>query len=102
MRFRTVGSTGLRVSVIGVGTWQFGGEWGRQFLQPEVDAILDQAEQSGINFIDTAECYGDHLSEGLIGDYLKRRDRSRWIIATKFGHHFKGFLSREDKFSAAA
>jgi myo-inositol catabolism protein IolS len=99
MRYRTLGSTGLKVSVIGVGTWQFGGEWGRQFSQKDVDAILDQAAESGINLIDTAECYGDHLSERLIGDYLKRHDRSRWIVATKFGHHFNGFMNRDDQFS---
>ncbi len=101
MRYRTLGSTGLRLSVIGVGTWQFGGEWGRQFSQAEVDAILDEAGQSGINLIDTAECYGDHLSESLIGDYLKRHDRSRWIVATKFGHRFNAFMNRDDKFFAA-
>jgi aryl-alcohol dehydrogenase-like predicted oxidoreductase len=100
MYYRVLGSTGLKVSVIGVGTWQFGGEWGRNYSQADVDAILDAAEACGINLIDTAECYGDHLSESLIGDYLSRRDRSRWIIATKFGHHFKGFLDRDDLFSA--
>jgi aryl-alcohol dehydrogenase-like predicted oxidoreductase len=101
MRYRTLGSTGLRVSVIGIGTWQFGGEWGRQYSQPEVDAILDQGRESGINLIDTAECYGDHLSESRIGDYLSRHDRSHWIVATKFGHRFNGFMSRDDRFSAA-
>src|SRR5512140_673189 len=94
MRYRILGSTGLRVSVIGVGTWQFGGEWGRNFSQADVDAILDQAAELGINLIDTAECYGDHLSERLIGDYLSRRDRSRWIIATKFGHQYHHFMDR--------
>ena len=101
MRYRVLGSTGLRVSVIGVGTWQFGGEWGRSFSQADVDAILDQAAELGINLIDTAECYGEHLSERLVGDYLGRRDRSRWVIATKFGHHFNKFLDRTDDFSAA-
>lgn len=101
MRYRILGSTGLRVSVIGVGTWQFGGEWGRAFSQAEVDAILDKAAELGINLIDTAECYGDHLSESLIGDYLSRHDRSRWIVATKFGHHFNRFLDRSQDFSAA-
>ena len=101
MRYRILGSTGLRVSVIGLGTWQFGGEWGRAFSQAEVDAILDKAAELGINLIDTAECYGDHLSESLIGDYLSRHDRSRWIVATKFGHHFNRFLDRTDDFSAA-
>lgn len=96
-----LGKTGLRVSVIGVGTWQFGGEWGHDFSQAEADAILDAAAEGGINFIDTAECYGDHLSERLIGDYLSRRDRSRWLVATKFGHHFNRFMNRDDDFSVA-
>src|SRR5207237_3037562 len=96
---RILGSTGLRVSVIGVGTWQFGGEWGHSFTQDEVDAILDAAGEAGINLIDTAECYGDHLSEKLIGDYLSRRDRSKWIVATKFGHRFHSFMNRTDDYS---
>jgi aryl-alcohol dehydrogenase-like predicted oxidoreductase len=101
MRYRGLGKTGLRVSVIGLGTWQFGGEWGCEFSQGEVDAILDTAAERGINLIDTAECYGDHLSERLIGDYLSRRDRSRWLVATKFGHHFNRFMDRDDDFSVA-
>ncbi len=56
---------------------------------------------SGINLIDTAECYGDHLSESLVGDYLSRRDRSRWVVATKFGHSFTGLLRRPEDFTAA-
>jgi len=101
MRYRILGSTGLRVSVIGLGTWQFGGEWGRAFSQAEAGAILDKAATLGINLLDTAECYGDHLSERLISDYLSRHDRSRWIIATKFGHHFNRFMDRTEDFSAA-
>lgn len=92
----------MRVSVIGLGTWQYGGEWGRTFSQAQADAILDKAGELGINLIDTAECYGDHLSEGLIGDYLSRHDRSRWLVATKFGHHFNRFLDRTDDYSAAS
>ncbi len=102
MHYRVLGSTGLRVSVIGLGTWQFGGEWARDFSQPEADAILDTAAEKGINLIDTAECYGEHVSERLIGDYIGRHNRSRWVIATKFGHHFKGFLDRDDEFSPEA
>jgi myo-inositol catabolism protein IolS len=99
MRYRILGSTGLRVSVIGLGTWQFGGEWGRTYSQADADAILDKAAELGVNLIDTAECYGDHLSEGLIGNYLSRHDRSRWIVATKFGHRFNRFLDRTEDFS---
>ncbi len=101
MRYRILGRTGLRVSVIGLGTWQFGGEWGINFSQAGADAILDAAAECGLNLIDTAECYGNHLAERLIGDYLARRDRSRWIVATKFGHHFQSFMNRTDDFSAA-
>jgi len=100
MKYRTLGRTGLKVSVVGVGTWQLGGEWGRSFTQAEVDAILDRAAEAGINLIDTAECYGDHLAERLIGDYLSRRGRDRWVVATKFGHRFNGFMDRTDGFKA--
>jgi aryl-alcohol dehydrogenase-like predicted oxidoreductase len=99
MQYRTLGRTPLRVSVIGLGTWQFGGEWGRDFTQNEADLILDEAAAVGINLIDTAECYGDHLAERFVGDYLARHDRSRWIVATKFGHRFNRFLDRTDDFS---
>lgn len=94
MKYRNLGRTGLRVSVIGVGTWQLGGEWGHDYTQAEVDAILDRAGERGINLIDTAECYGDHVSERLIGDYLARRGGERWIVATKFGHVYRGFMDR--------
>ena len=88
----------MNVSVIGIGTWQFGGEWGRQYTQEEVDAILDKGKELGINLIDTAECYGDHLSESFIGNYIGRRNREDWVIATKFGHHFHERFSRTDVF----
>lgn len=102
MKYRRLGKTELTVSVIGVGTWQFGGEWGQDFSQQEVDQILDKAHELGINLIDTAECYGDHLSEKLIGGYLKKSRRADWIIATKFGHHFHDKFSRTNEYGAAA
>lgn len=86
MRFRRLGKTGLRVSAVGLGTYQFGGRWGKRFSQREVVEILSAAEDCGINLIDTAECYGEnHLSETLIGQALGR-SRNRWVLATKFGH----------------
>jgi aryl-alcohol dehydrogenase-like predicted oxidoreductase len=99
MRYRLLGKTNLNVSVVGIGTWQLGGEWGRSYSQGEADDIFDQAANLGINLIDTAECYGDHVAEKLVGDYLARRDRGRWIVATKFGHHFRAFMERDDAFS---
>ena len=100
MKYRKLGKTGLEVSVIGLGTWQFGGEWGKDFTQQEVDQILGRGQELGINLIDTAECYGDHLSETLIGNAIRGK-RSEWILATKFGHHYHGFRDRTDDYSAA-
>ncbi len=98
MKFRKLGKTEVDVSVIGLGTWQFGGEWGKDFTQTEVDEILHKAHELGINLIDTAECYGDHLSEKFIGRFLKNAKREDWVVATKFGHHFlnDGFKRRDD------
>ena len=97
MKYRRLGKTGLRVSVVGVGTWQFGGEWGKHFCEAEVSTILGRAKELGINLIDTAECYGDHLSESLVGKAIEH-DREDWIVATKFGHRYKGHLDRGDLF----
>jgi aryl-alcohol dehydrogenase-like predicted oxidoreductase len=91
-----LGKAGLNVSVIGIGTWQFGGEWGIDYTQPMVNDILFKGKELGINLIDTAECYGDHLSERLIGGFLKEDNREDWIIATKFGHHFKPDFKRDN------
>ncbi len=99
MKYRTLGKTGLNISVIGIGTWQYGGEWGKKFDQSEVDAILEKAKELGINFIDTAECYGDHLSESLIGKAIQQ-EREKWIVATKFGHQFHNNFERTDHWSA--
>ncbi len=99
MKYRRLGKTDLRTSVVGVGTWQFGGEWGRAFSQAEADSILGRAKELGINLIDTAECYGDHLSEQLVGQAI-RDQRDDWIVATKFGHKFTGHLERDQLWTA--
>ena len=99
MQYRTLGTAGPKISCIGVRTYQFGGEWGKSFDNYEVQAILDRAQGLGINFLDTAECYGDHLSEKLIGQAIKNV-RSKWIIATKFGHVFEHPFTRPKAFGA--
>lgn len=101
MRYRTLGRTGLEVSVIGIGTWQFGGEWGHAYGAAEAQAILERARERGINLLDTAECYGpDQLSERLVGSAIAGR-RDEWIIATKFGHEFVAHNKRDSAWSPA-
>jgi len=99
MKYRILGMTGLKVSAMGVGTWQFGGEWGQAFTQAVVNEIIDKARQLEINLIDTAECYGNHLSESLVGTAI-RSDRHSWVVATKFGHQFHANFNRSDHWSA--
>ena len=99
MQYRTLGRTGLKVSVVGVGTWQLGGEWGRAYTAGDTREILAAARAEGINLIDTAECYGDHLSEQLIGETLPG-PRGDWIIATKWGHQFHACFKRDPRFHA--
>jgi aryl-alcohol dehydrogenase-like predicted oxidoreductase len=96
MKYRILGKTEMKISVIGIGTWQFGGEWGKMFTQEEVTRMLSRGLEQGINFIDTAECYGDHLSEQLIGAAVERR-RGKWFLATKIGHVYHSHLTRSDK-----
>jgi len=92
MKYRRLGRTGLKVSVMGVGTWQFGGQWSKDFTQDDASAVLSRAKELGVNLIDTSACYGpDHLSETLIGGFLKEDRREDWIIATKFGHKHGGW-----------
>jgi aryl-alcohol dehydrogenase-like predicted oxidoreductase len=80
MEYRRLGSSGLRVSAIGVGANYFG----RRSDERETARILDQAFDLGINFIDTANVYGKGLSEEMIGKLLKGR-RQQTLLATKFG-----------------
>ncbi len=100
MKYRTLGKTCLKVSVVGIGTWQYGGEWAKVFQQPEVDAMFARGKELGINLVDTAECYGDHTSEAFVGNAIAH-DRGSWIIATKFGHKFHEPFQRTDERSPA-
>jgi len=97
MLYRRLGKTELNVSVVGVGTWQLGGEWGKVYEQSEVDQMIRRAGELGINLIDTAECYGDHTSEELVGNAIKGQ-RQNWIVATKFGHKFHANFDRSSHF----
>lgn len=80
-----VEASGVRLSAIGLGTWQFGArEWGygRQYAQRDAIAIVRRALDLGVNLIDTAELYAFGNSERIVGQAIKER-RSEAFIATK-------------------
>jgi aryl-alcohol dehydrogenase-like predicted oxidoreductase len=82
MRRRTIGSSGLEVSVVGLGCNNFGG----RIDEPASRAVIDAALAAGIDFLDTADVYGNRGgSEEIIGRALAGR-RDRVVLATKFGH----------------
>ena len=82
MRYRTLGDSGLLVSVVGLGCNNFGGRLDNARTRAVVDAAIDE----GITLFDTAEMYGgDGGSELALGEALKGR-RDQVVLATKFGH----------------
>ena len=83
MNYRTLGRTGFKVSEISFGAWAIGGSWGQQ-NDEESMATLHRAIDLGINFIDTADVYGDGHSEKLIAQ-LKRERSEEIVVATKAG-----------------
>ncbi|MFE0459214.1 aldo/keto reductase [Kitasatospora sp. NPDC058965] len=84
MEQRVLGRTGRPVSVVGLGTWQLGADWG-EVRESDALAVLDAAVEAGVTFFDTADVYGDGRSERLIGRFLKDRPDSDLFVATKFG-----------------
>jgi aryl-alcohol dehydrogenase-like predicted oxidoreductase len=84
MEQRTLGRTGRNVSVIGLGTWQLGADWG-DVDENDALAVLDAAVTDGVTFFDTADVYGDGRSEQLIGRYLAGHPDAPVFVATKMG-----------------
>jgi len=76
--------SGRSVSVIGLGTWQLGADWG-DVTDADALAVLDAATQAGITFLDTADVYGDGRSERLIGQFLAAHPGLQVTVATKMG-----------------
>ncbi|MFG2176649.1 aldo/keto reductase [Streptomyces niveus] len=81
---RVLGRTGREASVVGLGTWQLGADWG-DVVEADAFAVLDAALESGVTFFDTADVYGDGRSEQLIGRFLKNRPDAGVFVATKMG-----------------
>ncbi|MGA3214836.1 MAG: aldo/keto reductase [Acidimicrobiales bacterium] len=84
METRTLGRTGHEVSVVGLGTWQLGSDWG-SVSEQDAMATLHAAVDAGVTFIDTADNYGDGISETLIGRFLATENDAGVMVATKMG-----------------
>jgi aryl-alcohol dehydrogenase-like predicted oxidoreductase len=83
MRYRGLGRTPWKVSDVSFGAWAIGGAWG-QVSDEESLAALNKAIDCGVNFIDTADVYGDGRSERLIAK-LKKSRKEEIVVATKAG-----------------
>lgn len=72
------------LSVIGLGTWQLGADWG-EVEDGAAAAVLNSARSAGVTFFDTADVYGDGRSEKFIGRYMQEHGRDNLTVATKMG-----------------
>jgi aryl-alcohol dehydrogenase-like predicted oxidoreductase len=84
MEQRTLGRAGRSVSVVGLGTWQLGADWG-DVSEADARAVLDASVEEGVTFFDTADVYGDGRSETLIGRFLADNPGADLTVATKMG-----------------
>ncbi len=84
MEQRKFARTGQEASVVGLGTWQLGADWGN-VEEADALAVLNAAADAGVTFFDTADVYGDGRSEKLIGRFLRERPRQKIMVATKMG-----------------
>jgi aryl-alcohol dehydrogenase-like predicted oxidoreductase len=84
MESRILGRTGRNVSVIGLGTWQLGADWG-DVSEDDALAVLDASVENGVTFFDTADVYGDGRSESLIGRFRAANPDLDLTVATKMG-----------------
>src|SRR4249919_453002 len=84
MESRQLGRTGRQVSVIGLGCWQLGADWG-DVGEDDALAVLAAALEAGVTFLDTADAYGDGRSERLVGRALREHGNEGVTVATKIG-----------------
>jgi len=84
MEHRTLGRTGREVSVVGLGTWQLGADWG-DVSEADAMAVLEAAAEAGVTFFDTADVYGDGRSEQLVGRFVASHPDAGLTVATKMG-----------------
>ena len=94
MEERSIERLGRRVSVVGLGTWQLGADWGE--VDPKsAQAVLDASADGGVTFFDTADVYGDGRSERFCGELSARRPGV--LVATKMGRRVPQLLENYNR-----
>ena len=105
MQQRTLGRTNRPVSVVGLGTWQLGADWG-EVSESDARDVLEASAEAGVTFFDTADVYGDGRSEQLVGRFVAAHPDAGFTVATKIGRreeqvpenyveaHFRDWLDR--------
>ena len=109
MENRKLGRTARQVSVVGLGCWQLGADWG-DVGEEDALAVIAAALDAGVTFLDTADVYGDGRSERLVGRALRQHGADGVTVATKIGRRadphvpeaftleaFRGWLDRGRK-----
>jgi len=84
MEKRALGRTGRQVSVVGLGTWQLGADWG-DVSESDARAVLEASAEEGVTFYDTADVYGDGRSEQIVGRFVADHADAGFTVATKMG-----------------
>ena len=101
MRYIELGKSGIKVSEIGIGTWQWGSKswgFGKRYGKEDLYRAFKKALDLGINFFDTAELYGP--SEEILGEFIKREEARDVVIATKvspFNASYEGTLKAVER-----
>ncbi len=101
MRYIELGKSGIKVSEVGIGTWQWGSKswgFGKRYGKEDLYRAFKKALDLGINFFDTAELYGP--SEEILGEFIKREGTKDIIIATKvspFNASYEGTLKAAER-----
>jgi len=86
MRYRPLHGTDLKLSELGLGTWTFTTGWWGTYTDEDAQRIIGTAIEKGINYIDTADAYGNGRGETILAPILK--EHPELIVGTKFGYDF--------------
>jgi aryl-alcohol dehydrogenase-like predicted oxidoreductase len=86
MRYRPLHGTNLKLSELGLGTWTFTTGWWGTYTDDDAQRIIRTAIERGINYIDTADAYGNGRGETILAPILK--EHPELVVGTKFGYDF--------------